>query len=265
MNNKRLRLALHAGLTVVVMLLLSSGGALAGGGAEPLPVGNGEAPASLPKQVGVQSQSVLWDQISAPVPADVSDTATNYPGQISDYQIADDFVISGTHTIWQISSLKVVGIYSGNVLTTTNSVNVSLYNDVVTSTVHLPGTSVYSALLSAPIISNTITNTSVITLPAPLTLSAGRYWLAVQVNLPDPGTLAWEWTEYNSPSPYDDLVTGTGPTNASALMRFTTSCVGVWGRRITDCGVGTNPDMKFQLIGQQVIFTSFVDLPLVRK
>jgi hypothetical protein len=68
-------------------------------------------------------------------------------------------------------------------------------------------------------------------------------------------------------SPFTDPYSGI-TTSVSAFLGNGANngggCIG-WHRRKADCNIGTDPDMQFSLLGSKITFTSFVDLPLVRK
>ena len=205
---------------------------------------------------------MLWDQTDTTGGETVN--SSNYT-TVSDHQIADDFVISDTvNNYWQVTGVKVVGRYSPPGATQATSVNLRFYTDMLTNTKHLPGTLVDNLVVNTTLVSGTAT----INLPSPIYLAVGTpitYWVSVQANIIANTTDAWLWTERNNPSPYN----GTSPSvYLGQGQGLNSNCITNWGRRIADCDFpsgSTNVDMRFAILGQAVLFTAFVYLPVVRR
>jgi hypothetical protein len=261
---KTKRLALHAGLSLLLILGLSSGGVLAGGEASPTISGGAVAPSSV-ESVGAQS-APLWDQTDLPGGFADSASSSNYTGA-PDNQVADDFVasvISATaSSYWQVTAVQVAGAYSPKSATQATSVNIQFYTDTISNTKHVPGTLVYNAIVNTTLVSSTAT----INLPSAALLSASTpitYWVSVQANM-SVNTDAWLWAERSSASTYS----GTNPSVYLGTSSSSNGTCGLaWGRRIADCqypSSSINVDMRFAILGNQVTFSNFVYLPLVRR
>jgi hypothetical protein len=254
----RTRFFISTGLAIFLGLTLSGTVVLAGGEAS---VRQRSRLAAAPETAASSEiQATLWDQTDTTGGDSVN--SSNYTA-VSDHQIADDFVISDTvNNYWQVTGVKVVGRYSPPGATQATSVNLQFYADVFTNTKHIPGTLIYNAVVNTALVSGTVT----INLSSPVLLAVGNpitYWVSVQANMVNTSD-AWLWTERNSVSPFN----GTSPSVYMGTGGNGSCNTGSWKRRILDCAFpsgSTNPDMRFAILGQAVIFTDFVYLPSVRR
>ena len=146
---------------------------------------------------------------------------------------ADDFVIPAGGA-WTIESVYVAGAYligTGPV----PLVNVSFYADRD----GLPGATLYTYVGLTAFTENAGELTIDLS-ASPAVLPPGTYWMSVQADMDFNPNGQWGWTERTVQS-----------NNASAWENpgngFGTGCVG-WNSRVS-CGVGTQPDLIFQLSG----------------
>jgi len=254
----RRRFFIHTSLTLMLVMTLSGTGVLAVGEASTL-----QGPSLVVAPEAAESTEILatlWDQTSLPGGDHVN--SSNYTAA-PDHLIADDFVITDTvNNYWQISTIQVVGRYSPPSATQATSINLQFYTDTITNTKHVPGTLVYNAIVNTALVSGTAT----INLPSPVYLEVGTpitYWVSIQANMVNTSD-AWLWTERASATPYSNtspsVYKGTGGNG---------SCnTGIWKQRIAECAFpssSTYVDMRFALLGQAVLFTNFVFLPLTRR
>jgi len=131
--------------------------------------------------------AVLWSQVD-------DDSFTAYPSQnfersfdVYDCQAADDFVVPKGEA-WSVRKVRVEGVY-GNGGGVAASENVTFYR----SAGGAPGEEIasYPGLVGAP--EGIYGASFLISLPRPVKLEAGRYWVSVQVNLDFTGGNLWHW------------------------------------------------------------------------
>ncbi len=182
----------------------------------------------------VSAQIILYDQTGNIGGSSASSQNFEPAFDTFDSMAADDFVVPGG-TRWNVEQVYVLGTY-GVFPGPLNSVNVAFYRD----NAGLPGTTVaqFNSLIPDSGINPEIT----VTLPAPVQLNQGTYWMSLQTNIDFTVGGQWYWTEFavqnNSESAW------MNPGDA-----YTTGCTS-WSRRITDCAVGISPDLTFQILGQ---------------
>jgi hypothetical protein len=181
--------------------------------------------------VGEAPTDVLYDQTDNPGTNSITSQNFEAANDPFDNQAADDFMVPAG--AWLVTEVDVSGVYF-NGTGPLASVNVWFYADAA----GLPGAEVYSALGVVPV---DTAGSLVITLPDTATLPAGTYWLSVQANMDFVPGGQWGWTERtvqsNSASAWQNPGGGFGTPCAS------------WGARVATCGVGTDPDLIFRLVG----------------
>jgi photosystem II stability/assembly factor-like uncharacterized protein/subtilisin-like proprotein convertase family protein len=152
-------------------------------------------------------------------------------------QGADDFTVPA-NTSWSVTQVNVTGSYS--IAGVPTSINVFFYSN---SGSNLPGVPVAT-------FNNVTTYTGAggafnITLPSTLVLTAGTYWVSVQVNMSFATSGQWYWNTYG----------GTNVGSERAWQNpgggFATPCNG-WGYGATGCAVGTLRNHVFTIFGSSV-------------
>ena len=201
----------------------------AGAGPTPTVVGDPFTPPPAPADM-----VVLYDQYNSPGEPPNAVASQNFEAlyDIYDCEVGDDFVIPGSDS-WRIELVEVDGNYSpgGG---PARSVNVSFYtNDNVSG---LPGNPICTF---ADLAFVDVAGDFTIPVPNPCCLTAGTYWLVVQVNMDFDPTGQWFW---------EDRVV---QSNEGAAWRnpgdgFGFSCP-TWSRKTT-C-VDAYPDNFFRLSG----------------
>ena len=177
------------------------------------------------------SAAVLYDQTDFPGTNSIASQnfETSFDG--NDAIAADDFSVPASG--WTINEVLVRGVYF-NGTGPAASFNVFFYADNGT----VPGAGVASYLSLSYVDAS---GDFKITLPAPLALGAGGYWLGVQANMDFSTGGQWGWTERTVQS--GDPSAWINPGGA-----FGTSCTN-WGARVATCRVGDQPDLLFSLSG----------------
>jgi len=153
-------------------------------------------------------------------------------------QGADDFTVPAGAT-WTVTQVTTSGINTASGVPT--SVNVFFYAN---SGSNLPGAAIASYTNLASFV-RTGAN-YVVTLPAPLNLTGGTYWMSFQVNMSFATSGQWFWGNFGT----------TNVGNQYAWQNpgggFATPCTS-WGYGATGCGVGgTNRNNYFSIIGTSV-------------
>ena len=216
----------------------------------------------------------LADQINSAASQRTSDFGP--PGCTSGncYQsvAADDFVIPNTVTNWIIDSVEVVGTYDGAdgfpEAGPAESVNVYIMNNDVVNSLPDDTDLASAALFAYEDIGYTDGNSGdfFIDLSGTLTGSAdltpGTYWIIVQANMDfEPGgrEQQWGWAE-SSLNPDTGSTIGFESAFFQNFAVLGASCVGAWGRRISDCGItntddptAVEPDLAFELRGSELV------------
>ena len=149
-----------------------------------------------------------------------------------DSEGADDFVVPTGET-WTINEVIALGVYSlgGGPAA---SVNVTIWSDVGT----LPGAVVYSAPSVVP--TTDVGGSFVLDLSTPAVLTAGTYWLEVQVNMDFTPFLQWFWAQ-------DLVLRNSGCAWRNIGGGFGVGCTS-W-ERLSTCIPGFDPDFLFCLLG----------------
>ena len=176
---------------------------------------------------------VLWYQMNSPGTSSITSQNFETVNDIYDSFAADDFGLMDD--IWSVTQIDLLGAYY-NGSGPASSVNVWFYSD----SVGLPGQIIYSALNIIPV-NGLTTGSFSIMLPNPVVLFEGMYWFCVQANMDQNPYGQWGWTERT--------ITDFGESawkNPSG--GFGTTCTS-WQHRVTQCGVGTGPDLCFNIIG----------------
>jgi IPTL-CTERM motif len=197
----------------------------------------------------------------------VSSHFTDIPPSNSFTAAADDFTIIGFD--WKINTVKVKGNYSDtlsppagtadsfNVYILANNAGLPNSTDLATSAIYAAENLSYTDLGGGELN---------IDFPNGPRLSAGTYWLVVQANIKLLINGQWNWQE-SSLTPNSGTTNGlesvwfqTAPLVSSPITS-TVNCIGVWGTRVTTCGMSRNPDsnppadrdLAFQLEGGVLI------------
>jgi hypothetical protein len=138
-------------------------------------------------------QDILYDQFSSPGNTGATSQQFEPALAIFDSQSADDFTVPSGET-WLLTEVEAGGAYA-NGPGPAVSVNVAIYQ----SDNSLPGPAVYTA-------TDTVYTTGqapgdlVVTLPNPVSLEAGTYWLSVQAHQDLETHGQWYWTGRNGSS-----------------------------------------------------------------
>ncbi len=162
-------------------------------------------------------------------------TSQEFEASLSSYdnQAADDFEVPAGEN-WSVGSVFVPGAYY-NGTGPAPAVNVYFYEN----NGGLPGAEVVS--YDGIPVTTDVAGTFTIDLPAPAELGEGMYWLSVQADMDYTPNGQWGWTARAVQS-----------FSAAAWRNpgggFGTPCAD-WGYRAARCGVGTDPDHLFSLMG----------------
>ncbi len=180
---------------------------------------------------------VLYDQYDNQGANGITSQDFEAANDAFDNQGADDFVVPDGED-WDITGVDADGVYF-NGPGPAASVNVSFYENGAGGL--LPG----SLLANRPASAFTGSGGDfVVTLATPVRLEPGTHWVSVQARQDFSPAGQWGWTERT--------VTSNG---ASAWQNpgggFSAACT-AWGRRVADCGIGTQPDLVFRLNGTVV-------------
>jgi hypothetical protein len=207
-------------------------------------------------------QAVLYDQTDQGSGTNWIES-TNYLSNVQydslDSQGADDFQVPGNQ-IWNISSVLVLGLYTGGQGTSVvDSVLVEFYGNSGS----LPASLIYSTSIgSGQITSGLQTGEFLLTLPSALTLPPGRYWLSVQANkvIDGPSGYHWWWRERSQQA-----------FSASAWRNpgggYGTPC-NSYQARIGSCqhpSASTNPDLLFRLDGTTTDIAAQLYFPVIMR
>ncbi|MEW5986507.1 MAG: hypothetical protein AB1791_07740 [Chloroflexota bacterium] len=210
----------------------------------PLTVSNGgnatltwtidESPPGLsPMMRATRPTAVLYDQTDSPGLNSITSQEFEEVRADFDSQAADDFVVPAGET-WTVETVYAGGVYF-NGPGPTPYVNVYFYAD----SGGLPGDELtfYDGLTSFSDVSGTLT---IDLSAAPAVLPEGTYWVSVQADMDFTPGGQWGWTERtiqsNNPSAWRNPGDG-----------YATGCAD-WEER-TLCGIGSDPDLIFQLLG----------------
>ena len=173
--------------------------------------------------------AVLYDQTDNA--AGTAIVSTNFlPAEdLSDAQAADDFTVPAGET-WSVTEVFVMGLSPGAQPTS----NVAFYKDNAT----LPGAEVTSSVVSAA--DGGVSPNFALSLPAPVILGPGHYWVSVQRNSAGPAQ-SWTWRRRSVAS--GDGAVWRNPGNGFAL-----NCIPY--TRLTTCLAGP-PDLLFKISGDK--------------
>jgi hypothetical protein len=189
-----------------------------------------EGPTPTPTQ-----GTVLYDQydnFATVEPVNIPSQDAETPLDFFDSQAADDFIVPAGQ-IWQVTEVDVLGEYDSAGPAT--SFHVFFYENGAGD---LPGTLVASRVENP----YTGSNDFVITLPEPVTLPEGHYWVSVQARQDITQVGFWLW--HNRIIQSNVGAAWQNPGNG-----FGTGCV-VWVRKVACASLGeTAPDQVFRLIG----------------
>ena len=198
----------------------------------------GQVQPSLTGETKVSTRSVLFDQLDNQGTDLIISQNFEAVNEIYDCYAADDFAF--LDETWSIGSIEVTGsYYSGS--GPASSVNVWIYSSDGFG--GLPVNIIYSALNIIPS-AGLAGGSFTIDLPAPVVLTEGWYWLCVQANM-DSSDGQWGWAGRTVQSFSESAWRNPGGG-------FETPCTPSWGYRITDCGVGTDPDNCFRINGDVI-------------
>ena len=186
---------------------------------------------------------VLWYQMNSPGTSSITSQNFEDLNDIYDSFAADDFGLMDN--IWSVTQIDILGAYY-NGSGPASSVNVWFYSD----SLGLPGQIIYSAFNIVPV-NGLNTGSFSIILSNPVVLFEGMYWFCVQANMDQNPFGQWGWTERT----ITDFSESTWKNPGGG---FGTTCT-TWKHRVTECNVGTGPDLCFNIIGDiiPVEFTSF--------
>ena len=137
--------------------------------------------------------TVLYDQTANPsaeggISSQVFPDAPTYSNQG-----ADDFIVPSGST-WTVGHVYVAGSYSSGALGEVPAVDVIFYNDAA----GVPGTAV-ATFTAIPAQSDATGNVNAF-LTAPVTLTAGHYWISVAANMAFGTYGQWYWTKQAAPT-----------------------------------------------------------------
>lgn len=220
-----------------------------------LVLGPAAAPAA---RAQVSAQEVFVDQLTGATTgaSAIASYLPNLTNGAKSAEAADDFQVTGaSNEYWNILTITVLG---ENVSApTVDQFLIRVYADTGAG---LPG-SLYLGPLSSLSLSNApdyVIATNFI-LPA-----AGnrRFWLSLQANVTNTDQRTWNWQSSNLAGGFESAWIDNAP-NGNAIEFG--NCTGVWGARVTLCGVGTQSGLAFKLEGQRVTFNSYVYMPVVRR
>ena len=179
---------------------------------------------------------VIYDQMDNPGTNSITSQNFETVNDIFDSFAADDFAFMDM--TWTIESIDVLGVYY-NGSGPASSVNLWIYT--ADGGGGLPTDIIYSALNVIPS-AGLADGSFSITLPAPVVLTEGWYWLCVQANMDYTTGGQWGWTGRTVQSWSESAWKNPGGG-------FGTPCTPSWGYRVTNCAVGTEPDNCFRLNG----------------
>ena len=179
---------------------------------------------------------VIYDQMDNPGTNSITSQNFETANDIFDSFAADDFAIMDMR--WLIETIDVLGVYY-NGSGPASSVNVWIY--LADGAGGLPIQIVFSALNIIPS-AGLADGSFSITLPVPLVLNEGWYWLCIQANMNSSPGGQWGWTGRTVQSFSESAWKNPGGG-------FGTICTPSWGYRVTNCAVGTEPDNCFSLNG----------------
>jgi len=147
-------------------------------------------------------------------------------------EAADDFIIPAGRS-WTVQQVGVLGLYTGFSFFPL-SVNVAIYSDLN----GLPGSVVCVYGNLNPLDTE---GDFVITLPSPCVLGSGHYWLEVQANS-NTSPRRWFWTQQTVKSHLESVWRNPGGGFGTGCTTF---------MPVTACGVANDPDLSFQILGQE--------------
>jgi len=164
-----------------------------------------------------------------------------------DNQLADDFVVPGTE-MWTVNQVAVSGVYF-NGPGPAASFNVTFYSNAG----GFPGAAVAGGTYTGLAYSN-MGGIFTFSLPTPLVLPPGTYWVSVQARMDFTPGGEWGWTDRSVTS--NNAAVWQNPGGG-----FGTPCT-TYGRRGATCGIdAANPDQVFSIVG----CTTGFDGPNVRR
>jgi hypothetical protein len=186
---------------------------------------------------------VLWYQMDSPGTSSIASQNFETANDLYDSFAADDFGLMDD--IWSVTQIDLLGAYF-NGAGPASSVNVWFYSD----SAGLPNQIIYAELNIIPVNGLTTGSFSII-LSNPVVLNEGMYWFCIQANMDLSPFGQWGWTERTITDFSESAWKNPGGG-------FGTMCNN-WKHRVTECGVGTGPDLCFSLIGDiiPVEMTSF--------
>src|SRR5436190_3831079 len=176
---------------------------------------------------------VLYDQLNNLAAFSTNSQDFEVSFDAYDDELADDFVVPGGET-WTITQMVAAGVYS-NGFGPAASFNVRFY----INSGGFPG-GLITARFNAAYVNNA--GNFVITLPSPVVLGSGTYWVSIQARMDLSAGGNWGWTDRtvqsNSPAAWQNPGGG-----------FAMGCT-TWGVRNSTCGMDPGaPDQAFQVIG----------------
>ena len=213
----------------------------------------------IPKST-TRGGSVLFSTFPGIVnPSPFTISSQNFTDASFTSQGADDFTVTGNG--WTINMVEVRGTYyefsMGGPTGPADSVNVYILGNSgsLPDTTNLSAGAIYAAENLS--YNDVAFGDFEITLPGGgVTLLPGTYWIVVQANMAVLAGGQWGWTESSSTansgtpvgfeSAWFQSVGAIPPANGGGF-----TCVGAWGRRVTDCDItipaDPNPPPEFDL------------------
>jgi hypothetical protein len=188
--------------------------------------------------------------------------STNFLNNVAydalDSQGGDDFEVP-SGKIWRITTVSVNGLYSG---ADGSNVVASVLVQFYTSNGVLPGTLQYSNTVQAGQIAGLTSGVFTMTLPSPMVLPPGRFWLSVQANkeVAGPNGYQWHWRERSIQTLNKSVWRNPGGGYSAVCTSFQV--------RTDTCdhpSNSTNADLLFQLEGDALDIVSVIRLPIIRR
>lgn len=198
------------------------------------------------------SATTLVDTRAGVDPPAFAVIASSFDDISLDIFAADDFTIPDSG--WELTTIRAFGNYSNQISPDNagpaNSVNIYILpktGTLPTSTAPASIAYWYGENLMYTELDLAYGGDLAIDLLPGVILPAGDYWLLVQPNMSFLTSGQWNWTESslapNSGTTYgDESAWSQSMAGVTSPITGNPECVGLWGRRVTDCSMTRNPD-----------------------
>lgn len=177
---------------------------------------------------------ILYDQNTPPAGSRPSQLFTNFGNALA--QSADDFTVAAGDT-WSIERIVTPGGVNGTPVL--NAIRVIIYKD----TLGVPGNEVYVSPALVPASGTANANLDLV-LPAPVSLTAGKYWISVYAELAFVSSRQWFWRTTTT-------VNGTQGQFRDAANLFGVGALNWTAQSVAFGGVPT--DMLFTIYGKGTV------------